>query len=134
MSIKFKPLLSLLLINKHTYTTKCFTQTVDKINFYIDICQPNMFNMKKEKLTISVLIEGDQQFREDYLGNQKVQVVINKASENLNITSEGRELKREDGTVITDPKVTIEELGLYDGEVLRYFKKAPKPDRDKGFA
>lgn len=90
--------------------------------------------MKKEKITISVLIEGDQRFEEEYVPNQKIQVAVNKTLDRLGITSDGRELKREDGSVISDIQATIEELGLYDGEVLRYFKKAPKPDRDKGFA
>ena len=88
----------------------------------------------KNKLTIGVLIEEDKLYKEEYPVNQKIQVIVNKTCEHLGITPEGRELKREDGTVIQDFKQTIEDVGLYDGENLRFFKKAPKPDRDKGFA
>lgn len=92
--------------------------------------------MKKEKLEIKVLIEGDQVFTDEYNENQKIQVIVNKTLDNLNISSEGRELRREDGTPIPilDYSKTIEEIGLVDGECLRFIKKAPKPDRDKGFA
>ncbi|MBS1511077.1 MAG: DUF2604 domain-containing protein [Bacteroidetes bacterium] len=90
--------------------------------------------MKKEKLTIKVLIEGDKVFTEEYNGNQHLQVIVNKAIENLNITTTDRELKREDGTPLLDWKKTIDEIGLRDGETLRFFKKAIKPDRDKRFA
>lgn len=90
--------------------------------------------MKKEKTTIKVLIENDQLFLEDYTPNQKLQVIVNKALSHLNITAEGRELKREDGTPLTDFSQTVENSGIHDNETLRFFKKAPKPDRDKGFA
>lgn len=87
-----------------------------------------------KKLKISVLIEGDKIFSEDYNSNQKIQVIINKTLEKLQITAEGRELRREDGTPLIDFNLTIAEVGIREGEVLRYFKKAVKPDRDKGFA
>lgn len=90
--------------------------------------------MKKEKIDIKVLIEGDRAFSDEYNGNQKIQVVVNKTLANLGITSDGRELRREDGTPILDWGKTIDEIGIHDKEVLRFFKKAPKPDRDKGFA
>ncbi len=90
--------------------------------------------MKNEKLEIKVLIEGDQVFLEEYNENQKIQVIVNKALAKLGIDSEGRELKREDGAPILDWTNTIENVGITDGECLRFFKKAPKPDRDKGFA
>lgn len=90
--------------------------------------------MKKEKLTIKVLIEGNQSFTETYLGNQKLQVIIHKTLAALNINEQNRVLKREDGTPLTDYTRTIDEVGLWDGECLRFFVKAPKPDRDKGFA
>jgi hypothetical protein len=61
-------------------------------------------------------------------------VIINKTVENLNITSEDRELRREDGTPITNLTLRIDETTIRDGETLRFFKKASKPDRDKRFA
>ncbi|TVZ26100.1 hypothetical protein JM83_1047 [Gillisia sp. Hel_I_86] len=90
--------------------------------------------MKKEKIQIKVLIEGDKAFNDDYNQNQKIKVLINKSLANLKIDSDGRELKREDGTPILDWDKTIEEINISAGECLRFFKKAPKPDRDKGFA
>jgi len=90
--------------------------------------------MSKQKIEIKVLIEGDQIFKEEYNENQKIQVIVNKAKANLKIDTEGRELRREDGTPILDWTKTIEEVGIADGECLRFVKKAPKPDRDKGFA
>ncbi|MEQ8531445.1 MAG: DUF2604 domain-containing protein [Imperialibacter sp.] len=90
--------------------------------------------MKKEKIQIKVLIEGDRVFTDEYNENQKVQVIVNKTLANLGITADGRELKREDGTPILDWSKTIEDIDVVDGECLRFFKKAPKPDRDKGFA
>jgi hypothetical protein len=90
--------------------------------------------MKKEKLEIKVLIEGDKSFTEEYNINQKIQVIVNKTLENLKINAEGRELRREDGTPILDWKKTIDEVVIVNGECLRFFKKVQKPDRDKGFA
>jgi len=90
--------------------------------------------MRKEKLEIKVLIEGDQVFTEEYSENQKIQVIVNKTLANLQISDEGRELRREGGTPILDYDKTINEIGIVDGECLRYMKKAPKPNRDKGFA
>lgn len=91
-------------------------------------------NMKNNKLEIKVLIEGDQVFTEEYNENQKIQVIVNKVLASLGIEADGRELRREDGTPILDYSNTIEEIGLANGECLRFIKKAPKPDRDKGFA
>ena len=90
--------------------------------------------MKTEKLTIRVLIENDRIYSEEYNPNQKVQVIVNKTLANLKIDAEGRELRHEDGTPITDFNQTIEEAGIVNGETLRFFKKSSKPDRDKGFA
>ena len=90
--------------------------------------------MKKEKITIKVLIENDRIYVDDYNANQKVQVIVNKTLANLDITAEGRELRHEDGEPITDFSKTIEEANIQDGECLRFVKKSTKPDRDKGFA
>ncbi|GAA4334800.1 DUF2604 domain-containing protein [Flaviaesturariibacter amylovorans] len=90
--------------------------------------------MKKDKLEIKVLIEGDRVYTEEYNPNQKLQVIVNKTLEHLNITPGGRELKREDGTPLTDLNLMIDTTSIRNGETLRYFKKASKPDRDKGFA
>lgn len=90
--------------------------------------------MKNEKLTVKVLIENDHVFSDEYNPNQKVKVIVNKTLAHLNITAEGRELRHEDGTPITDLDQTIEEASIENGETLRYFKKSTKPDRDKGFA
>jgi molybdopterin/thiamine biosynthesis adenylyltransferase len=90
--------------------------------------------MKKEKLTIKVLIENNQIYTGEFNINQKLHVIVNKATEHLNISADGRELRREDGTPLPDLNKTIEDVGIYDNEVLKFLKKAPKPDRDKGFA
>lgn len=90
--------------------------------------------MKPEKLSIAVLIENDQKHEDEYVSKQKLQVVVNKAPANLNIETEGRVLRREDGTPLNDLSKTIEEVGINDGEVLRFVKKSDKPDRDKRFA
>lgn len=90
--------------------------------------------MKKEKITITVRIENDRVYSHDYNPNQKLQVVVNQALEYLGITSDGRQLRRDDGSTLSDLTVTIEDAGIRDGEILTYIKKAPKPDRDKGFA
>lgn len=90
--------------------------------------------MKEKKLTIKVLIENDQIFEDDYNSNQKIQVIVSKALAHLKMDGEGRELRHEDGTPITDFNKTIEEVGIVNGECMRFFKKSTKPDRDKGFA
>ncbi len=90
--------------------------------------------MKKDKILVKVLIENDKLYTHEFNLNQKLQVIVNQTLEHLNITSENRELKREDGTPVLDLTQTVEETGLRDGETLRYFKKASKPERDKGFA
>ena len=90
--------------------------------------------MKKEKLTIKVMIEGNKMFTDEFNLNQKVQVILNRVLEHLGITAENRELRHEDGQPIIDYNKTIEESNIHDGENLKYFKKAVTPDRDKGFA
>ena len=90
--------------------------------------------MNDKKMTISVLIEGDQKFSETYNGNQKIQVIVQQALANLKIEGADRKLRREDGTPIDDFSKTIEEVGIQNQEVLRFIKSANKPDRDKGFA
>lgn len=90
--------------------------------------------MKPDKLNIFVLIENDQKFEDSFVSKQKLQVIVNKAVSDLNIDPAGRILRREDGTQLLDLTKTIEEIGIYEGEVLRFVKKADKPDRDKGFA
>lgn len=90
--------------------------------------------MNDKKITISVLIEGDQQFTETYNGNQKIQVIVQKALANLKIEGAARKLRREDGTPINDFSKTIEEVDIQNQEVLRFVKSTDKPDRDKGFA
>ena len=91
--------------------------------------------MKNEKkLEIKVLIENDQAFTDEYNSNQKVQVIINRSIAKLGIDAEGRELRHEDGEPITDYSQTIENASIENRECLRFVKKAPKPDRDKGFA
>lgn len=90
--------------------------------------------MKKDKILVKVLIENDKLYTHEFNLNQKLQVIVNQTLEHLNITSENRELKREDGTPVLDLTQTVEKAGLRDGETLRYFKKASKPERDKGFA
>lgn len=90
--------------------------------------------MKKEKMTIKVLIENDRIFTDEFNSNQKIQVIVNKTLANLKIDDEGRELRHEDGVPIIDFSKTIEDANIQDGECLRFVKKNPKPDRDKGFA
>ena len=90
--------------------------------------------MKKDKITITVRIENDRVYTHDYNPNQKLQVVVNQTLEHLGITAEGRQLRRDDGSPLNDLILTIEDAGIRDGEILTYIKKAPKPDRDKGFA
>ena len=90
--------------------------------------------MNDKKLTIKVLIENDQLFEDDFNSNQKIQVIVSKTLAHLKIDGEGRELRHEDGTPITDFNKTIEEVGIVKGECMRFFKKSTKPDRDKGFA
>lgn len=90
--------------------------------------------MKKEKLTIKVLIENDQVFIDEYNSNQKIQVIINKTLAHFKIDAEGRELRHEDGEPITDFTKSITDANIQDNECLRFIKKSVKPDRDKGFA
>lgn len=90
--------------------------------------------MKPEKLTIGILIENDQKFDDTFVSKQKLQVIVNKAVTNLNIDAEGRILRREDGMPLKDFSKTIDEVGINDGETLRFFEKSEKPYRDKRFA
>jgi len=50
-------------------------------------------NGNDKKLKISVLIENDQIFTDEYLDNQKLEVIVNRTLAKLKITAEGRELK-----------------------------------------
>ncbi len=90
--------------------------------------------MKPNKLNISVLIESDRKYGDEFVSKQKLQVIVNKLTANLKIDAGGRVLRREDGTVLKDLSKTIAEAGIFDGEVLRFFVKSDKPGRDKGFA
>lgn len=90
--------------------------------------------MSANKLTINILIENDQKYGDEFISKQKLQVIVNKITAKLKIDAEGRILRREDGTQLTDLSKTIEEVGISDGETLRFFKKSDKPDRDKRFA
>jgi len=87
-----------------------------------------------KKLNINVLIEGNVEFNGEFLVNQHLHVIINKTLASLGIEAAGRELKRDDGTPLTNLDLTIKESGIQDGETLKFFKKTIKPDRDKGFA
>ncbi|HEY0654040.1 MAG TPA: DUF2604 domain-containing protein [Chryseosolibacter sp.] len=89
-----------------------------------------------KKITVVTLIEGGRTFSEEYNTNQKVQVLVNKTLEHFNLSdSEKRTLTRSDGSVISDLKGTLEELGIRDGETLRFLlKSAPKPEQPKKFA
>ncbi len=91
-------------------------------------------NQQSEKLTVKVLIENDKVYSEEYNPNQKVQVIVNKTLAHLKIEAEGRELRHEDGSPITEFNQQIEDASIENGETLRFFKKSTKPDRDKGFA
>lgn len=90
--------------------------------------------MSANKLNINVLIENDQKYGDEFVSKQKLQVIVNKAKANFKIDVKGRVLRREDGTPLTDLSKTIEEAGINDGEILRFFKKSKKPDRDERFA
>lgn len=90
--------------------------------------------MKKDKIEIRVLIENDQLYSHEYNPNQKLQIIVNQTVEHFHINTQDRELRREDGTPLTDLSLRIDETTIREGETLRYFKKASKPDRDKGFA
>tara|TARA_R110001583_G_scaffold178502_2_gene334463 strand:+ start:715 stop:990 length:276 start_codon:yes stop_codon:yes gene_type:complete len=91
--------------------------------------------MNTKKKTINVLIENDQLFTSIYNDNQKIQVIVNKTIAHFKITdADNRLLRRDDGSVILDYSKTIEEVGIFDGETLRFIVKVDKPNRDKGFA
>lgn len=89
-----------------------------------------------KKITLTVIIEGDRNFTDEYVIKQKIQVVASRTLEHFNLNDgEDRVLTRIDGTVINDFQLTIEELNLRDGESLKYLrKKAPTPDKPKKFA
>ena len=89
----------------------------------------------EKKITLHVMIEGGRIFTSEYVIKQKIQVLVNKTIEHFGlIDADKRKLRRGDGTVITDYSVTIEDLGLRDGETLKYLLDAPKPDGPKRFA
>jgi hypothetical protein len=88
-----------------------------------------------KKITIKVLIENDRIFTEEYNVNQHLKVIVNKTIEHFSLdANEERILRREDGTELTDLNSTIQDIGIRDGETLRYIKKAPRPPRQEGFA
>jgi hypothetical protein len=89
-----------------------------------------------KKITLHIMIEGGRTFTEEVVVKQKLQVAVNKTLENFQLTdAEKRSLTRADGSQLVDFKLTIEELGLRDGETLRFLLKvAPKPDEPKKFA
>ena len=90
----------------------------------------------EHKITLYVLVEGGRSFSDSFVVKQKLQVVINKALENLGLSDEDkRQLTRGDGSQLADFKQTLEEIGLRDGETIRFLlKAAPKPDEPKKFA
>ncbi|HYF66631.1 MAG TPA: DUF2604 domain-containing protein [Ohtaekwangia sp.] len=90
----------------------------------------------EKKITLHIMIEGGRTFTEEFVVKQKLQVVVNKTLENFSLTDvEKRNLTRADGSQLSDFKLTIEDLGLRDGETLRFLlKAAPKPDEPKKFA
>lgn len=90
--------------------------------------------MKKQKLNLKILLENDQMFEGEFNINQKVEVIINQAKARLKFDENGRVLRREDGTEIPDTTLSIETIGLYPNETLKYFKRSDKPDRDQRFA
>ncbi len=91
--------------------------------------------MNSKTITINILIENDQIFSDKYNENQKLKVLKNKTIAHFKLTDgEKRVLRREDGSIILDDSKTIEEIGIFDGETLRFIVKIDKPNRDKGFA
>lgn len=90
--------------------------------------------MKPEKFTIKVRIENQQIFNNEYNPNNKLHVIVERTISYFHITADERELHREDGTLLSNLQLRIEDIPLRDGETLIFIKKAPKPDRDKGFA
>ncbi|MEQ8553081.1 MAG: hypothetical protein RIC06_24355 [Cyclobacteriaceae bacterium] len=85
------------------------------------------------KLIIKVLIEDNQLFEDEFVIKQPIDVIVNKTVAFFKIDTQGRELRREDGTPITNFSIKIEDSGIYNLETLRFFKKTG-PDRDKRFA
>lgn len=90
--------------------------------------------MKNTKILINVLIENDRLYRGEFNTNQKATVLINKVCAELNIKASGRILRREDSTPIADTTKTIEQIGIYDRETLRFIVESDKPNRDERFA
>lgn len=86
------------------------------------------------KLTLQVLIEDNQVFTVEFLPNQKLHVVTNKTEAHFHIDGTERILRRADGTELPDLQRTIADTGIFEGEVLKYLKKAPRPPREEGFA
>lgn len=96
----------------------------------------NNSTKEEKKITLHVMIEGGRSFTEEYVVKQKIQVVINKTLEKLNLnTTEPRQLLRGDSTQIIDFNQTIEDVALTNNETLKFvLKSAPKPDEPKKFA
>ena len=95
-----------------------------------------MSNSTEKKITLHIMIEGGRTFTESFVVKQKLQVVIHKALESFNLTNaDKRQLTRGEGSHLVDHKQTIEEVGLRDGETIRFLlMAAPKPDEPKKFA
>lgn len=91
---------------------------------------------KEKKITLQVMIEGARAFSEQFVTQQKLQVLINKTLEHFGLNdADKRQLVRGDGSQLIDFTETIEHTGLRDGETLRFMlKSAPKPDEPKKFA
>lgn len=92
--------------------------------------------MSDKKITLHVMIEGGRTFTGEFVVKQKLQVIVNKTMEHFNLNdADKRKLTRGDNTELTDWQLTIEEVGLTDGETLKFFlKQPPKPGDPKKFA
>ena len=93
-------------------------------------------NKGDKKITIHVMIEGGRTFTEEYVVKQKLQVIVNKTLAHFNLNdADKRKLTRSNNTELSDWSLTIEEVGLTDGETLKFFlKQPPKPGDPKKFA
>jgi hypothetical protein len=90
----------------------------------------------KEKLTITVMIEGGKTFTADYVPNQKVEVLVNRVESEFKIQNEkNRKLMRSDESIISNYNLTLDTIGVRDGETLKFIAvNAPVPDKPKKFA
>ncbi len=88
-----------------------------------------------KKVFLNVLIENNQIYSAEFVEKQKLKVIIEKTVEHFNLADNNdRTFYREDGTVIQDLNPTIEDIGLYEGETLRYLKKSKPRPGGEGFA